>query len=70
MPLDDIAALSDLTRQALEAGTFVAYAESRAKAGRALRDNAIRGLRRQGLTVPAIAAACGVSTATVKQLIR
>ena len=60
----------DQRARSAEAGRFIAYAEARAKAGRAIRDNAIREMRQLGLTVPAIATAAGVSTATVKQVIR
>lgn len=70
LPLDDIRDLRDPSARSAEAGRFIAYAEARAKAGRAIRDNAIREMRQLGLTVPAIATAAGVSTATVKQVIR
>lgn len=70
MPLDDIDNLTDMVSRAVEASTFVAYAESRVKAGRAIRDDSIRRLRQGGMTVPAIATAVGWSEATVKQVIR
>lgn len=69
-PLEEIERIEDPAEQARAAVEFTAYAEHRARQGRAIRDQALRELQRRGVSKPKISAATGVNIATVKAVLR
>lgn len=70
IPLDQITAIEDPSERATAAVGFVAYAEARAREGRAIRDAALRACKERGMSKPQIAARTGVNIATVKAVLR
>lgn len=69
-PLDDIRKVKDPAERARLAVEFTAYAEARAKAGRDVRDAALRDLKAAGVSIPEVARRTGVNVNTVKVVVR
>lgn len=68
--LDNIRAITDPTERTRAAITYIDQRETEAREGRHIRDNAIRELKRDGVSIPQIAERTGVNIATVKAVVR
>lgn len=65
-----IRAITDPTERTRAATTYIDERENEAREGRHIRDNAIRELKRGGVSIPQIAERTGVNIATVKAVVR
>ena len=68
--LDQIRRIADPVKRAREAVAFTVDAESQAKEGRAIRDEALRIMKSAGISIPEISRSTGVNAATVKVVTR
>lgn len=68
--LEEIGKVRDHAERARQAVTFTTYAETSAREGRAVRDQALRDLKDAKVSIPKIAEQTGVNIATVKAVLR
>lgn len=68
--IEEIERMRDPVVQARAADEFLAYAESRAKSARTLRDMALRKARESGVSRPQLADRTGINIHTIKAVTR